>query len=125
MFHTKGQEANANQIDDQDDWSWNPFDFLTEDPVENLTHPEQLLRKVEGSALDTLKKLDIPKQPYKVAKDGQSKGVEVGDDNTTLSPSIPRLLLNCAVQREVLRMNISWTDTFISSKMWNLCETTG
>jgi len=57
--------------------------------------------------------------------DGQSKGIEVGDDNTTLSPSISRLVLNCSVQRVILRMNISWTDTFISSKMWNLCETTG
>ena len=69
-------------------------------------------------------------QLYKVERPGKptslplSKGREVGDDRVDANTEVRCLSLGLVIQEKVILMKTSKRDTFISTEMWDFCETT-
>lgn len=100
--------------------SWNPLDFLEDDPPDSTILDESEIVSLANrtKAIAVLNSVELTGQNPRVV------GREVGDDRVDLSRSPDSLCCMLAVQEDVVHMVTSAEDTGVRLRLWNFCEVT-
>jgi len=100
---------------------WDPLLCLEELEEEQFDLDLQFMENLGRMTSEVLCTYDVSSSHYNSSR---VEGEEVGDDRDDFSNDQRRLAAGIVAQSEVLGMVTSWDDTFLSTELFNFCETT-
>jgi hypothetical protein len=100
---------------------WDPLSFLSDGEEDQHTLCPQYLEDIGEKTAVILTDHGLSTYPH---NDSRCEGEEVGDDRIDLSLNQKRLSCALVCQESICGMVTSWSDTFLSTELWNFCETT-
>lgn len=100
---------------------WDPLECLNDFEDDQVCLDLDYIRELGHQTAEVLKTYDVSASHY---NSGRVEGEEVGDDRDDFSTDQRRLACGIVAQSEVMGMVTSWDDTFLSTELFNFCETT-